>query len=107
MSERSDPSSRAYRIHGLHCAEEDSALKKEVGPLVGGAGRLAFDLLGGKLTVTTSNGLGSQQIFDAVARAGMRAVPWNDEEPAAQAGDANKWSSRAILTAISGSGTLA
>ncbi len=46
---------RAYRftfkIHGMDCAEEVDALKREVGPLVGGGDRLAFDLLNGKMMV--------------------------------------------------------
>ena len=107
MSERSDQHARAFRIHGMHCAEEVSALKRELGPLVGGADNLAFDMLGGKLTLAANVGTASQQIIDAVARAGMRAVPWNDAESDAQAREAATWSPRTILTAISGVGTLA
>ncbi|MEX0643569.1 MAG: heavy metal translocating P-type ATPase [Pirellulales bacterium] len=107
MSEPSDQASRAFRIHGMHCAEEVSALKSELGPLVGGADKLAFDLLGGKLTIASTNGTATQQIVDAVARAGMRAAPWTDDEPAAQARDGSAWSWRGILTAVSGVGTLA
>ncbi len=107
MSERRDPSSRAFRIHGMHCAEEISALKREVGPLVGGADNLAFDMLGGKLTVAANVAAASHQIVDAVARVGMRAVPWTDAEPTAREESAWQANPRAILTAVSGMGTLA
>jgi len=38
---------RAYKVHGLDCAEEVAVLKQAIGPLVGGADRLAFDVLNG------------------------------------------------------------
>jgi Cd2+/Zn2+-exporting ATPase len=44
-------SGRAYRVRGLDCAEEVAVLKQAVGPLVGGADRLAFDVLNGRMTV--------------------------------------------------------
>jgi Zn2+/Cd2+-exporting ATPase len=106
MSETRDKTTRAFRIHGMHCAEEVSALKRELGPLVGGADNLAFDVLGGKLTLAANVGTASQQIVDAVARAGMRAVPWTDADATEHEG-AWKASSRALLTATSGIGTLA
>jgi Cd2+/Zn2+-exporting ATPase len=36
---------RAYKVRGLDCAEEVAVLKQVVGPLVGGADRLAFDVM--------------------------------------------------------------
>ena len=42
---------QVYRVRGLDCAEEVAALKRELGPLVGGDGNLGFDVLDGKLTV--------------------------------------------------------
>ena len=36
---------RAFKIHGMDCAEEVATLKCEVGPVVGGENHLAFDLL--------------------------------------------------------------
>lgn len=42
------PSGMQFRIHGMDCAEEVAVLKREVGPLVGGEERLAFDLLNGR-----------------------------------------------------------
>jgi Cd2+/Zn2+-exporting ATPase len=42
------------RVHGLDCAEEAAALRRAVGPAVGGAEHLAFDVLRGKMTVLPS-----------------------------------------------------
>lgn len=42
---------RAFKIHGMDCAEETAVLKREVGPLVGGEANLAFDLLNGKMVL--------------------------------------------------------
>jgi Cd2+/Zn2+-exporting ATPase len=42
---------RAYKVRGLDCAEEVAALKQAVGPLVGGADRLAFDVLNGRMMI--------------------------------------------------------
>lgn len=41
----------AFKVRGLDCAEEVAVLKQAVGPLVGGADRLAFDILNGRMTV--------------------------------------------------------
>jgi hypothetical protein len=47
----SDVRDRQFRIHGMDCAEEVAILKREVGPIVGSADRLAFDILNGKMIV--------------------------------------------------------
>jgi Cd2+/Zn2+-exporting ATPase len=107
MRERSDESSRAFLVHGMHCAEEVAALKKELGPLVGGPENLAFDILGGKLTVAAGAPADNKQIADAVSRAGMQAAPWDDATPAAKSSNAGAWSLRGILTATSGIATVA
>lgn len=39
------PQPLVFRIDGMDCAEEVTILRREIGPLVGGADRLAFDLL--------------------------------------------------------------
>ena len=43
--------SQTFRITGLDCAEEVAVLKREVGPVVGGEERLAFDVLNGRMIV--------------------------------------------------------
>ena len=98
-----------FRIHGLDCAEEVAILRRELQPLVGGAERLAFDVLRGELTVRPGlPSVTSQEITAAGARTGMRA------EPAAAAAqgkaiDLSFWRrrGRAVLTACSAALTAA
>jgi Cd2+/Zn2+-exporting ATPase len=73
---------QSYKIHGMDCADEVAALRREIGPLVGGADRITFDLLAGKMTVLAPEGpdLGPS-IVEGAARAGMRAVPWDEDRP--------------------------
>jgi Cd2+/Zn2+-exporting ATPase len=67
----------SFRIRGMDCAEEAEALRQAVGPLVGGAERLGFDVLNGKMFVTASpDGVTPDAICAAVARTGMSAEPW-------------------------------
>ncbi|MFN0018603.1 MAG: heavy metal translocating P-type ATPase [Pirellulaceae bacterium] len=84
----------------MDCAEEVAVLKREVGPVVGGEERLAFDVLSGKMTVTS--GANAEVIQEAVARTGMRADIWNENQETA--GEATFWQrrGRTILTAASG-----
>ncbi len=63
-----------FAVRGLDCAEEVAALKKAVGPLVGGAEHLAFDVLGGRMLVLRSaTEVPAEEIRRAVARTGMTA----------------------------------
>lgn len=78
-------SNRAYKVHGMDCAEEVAVLKRAVGPLVGGADRLAFDVLNGRMTVADdAENVSEQAILETVASTGMSAIRWaghpsNDE----------------------------
>ena len=68
-----------FKIAGMDCAEEVSVLKKELGPLVGGEDRLAFDVLNEIMTVTGGSvDATSEMIQAAVANTGMKAVIWRD-----------------------------
>lgn len=70
-------SGRAYKVRGLDCAEEVAVLKQAVGPLVGGADRLAFDVLNGRMTVADDAlNIADEAILKAIASTGMNAVPW-------------------------------
>jgi len=92
-----------FRIHGLDCAEEVTALRRGVGPVVGGEDRLVFDILSSKMTVHPgSNEADPEAILQAVARTGMRAELWQDSLPAETA--AGRWEAhgRTLLTAASG-----
>lgn len=65
-----------FKIHGMDCADEVSVLKREVGPLVGGQDRLAFDLIHAKMIVSEGASASPEAILTAVARTGMQAEPW-------------------------------
>ncbi len=93
-----------FRITGLDCAEEVAALKREVGPVVGGEERLAFDILNGRMTVRElPDDVPEQAIVEAVRRAGLGAEPVDGTMPIVVA-PAMFWQRRGrlVLTAASG-----
>ena len=68
---------RTYKIRGMDCAEEVAVLKQAVGPVVGGADQLAFDVLNGRMSVSVSAAnIAEAKIVKAVAATGMSATPW-------------------------------
>ncbi|MGX1101001.1 MULTISPECIES: heavy metal translocating P-type ATPase [Alphaproteobacteria] len=72
------PGQIVYRIHGMDCADEVAALKREVGPLVG-EDHLAFDLLNGRMSIDmTPDAALETRVEKAVVRAGLRAEPWTE-----------------------------
>jgi Zn2+/Cd2+-exporting ATPase len=76
------PPRRHFRVHGLDCAEEVSALRSAVGPVVGGAERIEFDLVNGRMSVAAAPAeVPDDAILAAVGRAGLRGEPWT-ERPA-------------------------
>ena len=90
----------------MDCAEEVAVLKDVVGPLVGGADHLSFDILNCKMTVAA----GAADVPDpivkaAVAKTGMQAERWKDERAYTHA-DAGR-RSRVALTIAGGFLTLA
>lgn len=89
----------------MDCAEEVAVLKDVVGPVVGGADRLSFDILNGKMTVAAGAAVDDQHVKSAVATTGMQAEPWKDERGAERGDDGRR--SRVILTVASGALTLA
>lgn len=67
---------RAFVVSGMDCAEEVGALRREVGPLVGGEDRLTFDLLGGRMIVAADAAtVPDAAIVAAAGRAGLQARP--------------------------------
>lgn len=94
----------SFKIHGMDCAEEIAALKRGLKAVVADEDRLGFDLINGKMTVTVGgDGPDEAGIISAVARTGLRAVPWN--QYVAQGTTGESWWSRngrALMTAISG-----
>ena len=79
-----DASGRSFQVSGLDCAEEVSILNKVVGPAVGGAEHLAFDVINGRMTVLDSAGeVSDDRIIRLVAGTGMSARPWDADNAAA------------------------
>lgn len=97
---------RSFRVSGLDCAEEVAILRAEVGPLVGGADNLAFDVLNGRMVVLEpGQGADADAIMAAVARTGMRAVPWaaasgHDDQDRRRTVQAGLAAASALATAI-------
>lgn len=88
----------------MDCAEEVSALKRELGPLVGGDDQLLFDIMNGKLTVLGESE--SQKIIAAVARAGMTAEIWRDGGGGPDKAVERERRMRTLLTLASGASVL-
>ncbi|MEX1206049.1 MAG: heavy metal translocating P-type ATPase [Dongiaceae bacterium] len=77
---RSFRGGRAFKVRGMDCAEEVSALRRAVGPVVGGADRLAFDVLNGRMAVAdAAREVPEAAILKAVAATGLSAVPWETQ----------------------------
>ena len=92
---------RSFRVLGLDCAEEVAILSRVVGPEVGGAEHLAFDVLNGRMTVLEgARPLGDDEITRIVGSTGMSAQPWDPE--AAEADQAAHFRRQRLFTALSG-----
>ncbi len=100
------PDGRAFKVRGLDCAEEIAALKREVGPIVGGEDNLHFDLLNARMTVAAASTASDRAICDAVARAGLQAKPWQ-AGVASDAADRRQRRIQLWLTVLSGLGVAA
>ncbi|MEW5707498.1 hypothetical protein [Pelomicrobium sp.] len=91
----------------MDCADEVQALQAAVGPVVGGADRLAFDVINWRMTVAESaSQVPDRVILEAVARTGMRAERLSPGAPPAGF-DTRRHSAQAWLTALSGIATAA
>lgn len=67
-------SGRRFAVTGLDCVEEVRILKDVLGPLVGGAEHLAFNVVRGELTVMpTAQFISDEQLISKVAETGMQA----------------------------------
>lgn len=95
-----------FKVHGLDCAAEVSALEREVGPLTGGADKLSFNLIKGEMAVLdNASAVSTDDIKKAVGRAGLAAEEWRPESEAPDSG-LNWQSLRTLFTAISGLAVL-
>ena len=97
--------SLVFTIQGLDCAEEVAALRRTVGPVVGGADNQRCDILHGTMTVFLVEGTESAEaIVQAVRKTGMHASLWQETSTVAQASpEASGWQrwGRAMLCLVS------
>ncbi|OIQ44317.1 MAG: cadmium-translocating P-type ATPase [Roseobacter sp. MedPE-SW] len=71
---------RSFRVNGLDCAEEVAILNRALGPAVGGAEHLGFDVLNGRMTLLTSaTPIEDAEVLQLVAKTGMRASLWDPQ----------------------------
>jgi len=100
---KNEPALLRFKIRGMDCAEEVTALKRELVPLCGGEERIAFDVLRGKMTIVPGDPpLTAEAIREAVARTGMEALPWSEAAPAR----ASHWEQHGRLWMCATSGLL-
>lgn len=68
-----------FKAQELDCTEEVATLRREVGPLVGGDDRLAFDVLNGRMMVIEdAEGVSAEEVREAVRR--RRYDDWEDHD---------------------------
>ena len=96
-----------FKVRGLDCAEEVSVLKREVGPVVGGEDKLAFDVLNGRMMVLRdADPVDAGDVRAAVAGTGMTAEEWRPGQERDAGADRHRrlqiW-----FTTLSGVGVLA
>ena len=92
---------RSFQVSGLDCAEEVAILNKVVGPKIGGAEHLAFDVINGRMTILDSaREVPDDEVAELVASTGMTAKPWNAEN--ASEDQAAHLAGQRLFTALSG-----
>lgn len=92
-----------FKIYGMDCPDEVVILKQEVGPIVGGEERLAFDILNARMIVAYRPAeVAPNDIMKAVAATGMRAEIWNEDAPDDEGQGFWQRHSRSLATAVSG-----
>lgn len=94
-----------FRIHGLDCAEEVSALRRSLEPVVGDLDRLSFDVLAGTMTVQGT--IAPESVLNAVKSAGLRGELVEEEPPLRVLGETHTHGTRTWLTLLSGLLTVA
>lgn len=89
-----------FKVVGLDCAEEVAILKKTLGRRKG-ISHLEFDVLNGKMIVTSDDTTEAKQIISYVKEGGMKAYLWSEREKFEKGGFWEK-QGRLITTLISG-----
>ncbi|NOZ31510.1 MAG: heavy metal translocating P-type ATPase [Alphaproteobacteria bacterium] len=104
----SGPYRYAFSVQGLDCAEEVSILRRQVGPLVGGGDRLAFDVLNGRMMVLdTAKTVSVDAVRKAVSGTGMSAVQWDPDDLEAKKAAEKHQRTQTLYTVFSGLAVLA
>ena len=94
-------SGRSFQVSGLDCAEEVAILNKVVGPRIGGAEHLAFDVINGRMTLLDSaTAVSDDEVAKLVASTGMSARPWDADNAAVD--QAAHFARQRLFTALSG-----
>jgi len=92
---------RSFQVSGLDCAEEVAILNKVVGPKIGGAEHLAFDVINGRMTILDSAmKVSDGEVAELVASTGMTAKPWDAEN--ASVDQAAHLARQRLFTSLSG-----
>ena len=74
---------RSFQVSGLDCSEEVAILNRVVGPNVGGAEHLAFDVINGRMTILdTADRISDDEVAQLVTSTGMSAKPWDADNAA-------------------------
>lgn len=95
-----------FKVHGLDCAAEITALEREVGPLAGGADKLAFNLIRGEMAVLdNASPVSASDVKKAVTRAGLAAEEQGTVSDN-QGSENSHQRYRTLFTALSGIGVL-
>jgi Cd2+/Zn2+-exporting ATPase len=90
----------AFKIDGMDCAEEISALTAELGPVYGEE-HLRFDLMNAKLIVSTDKSNVNDEVVSRVRATGMKATPWEESlKEDSDSGFSKRL--RSLLTTVSG-----
>ncbi|ODN43264.1 heavy metal translocating P-type ATPase [Piscirickettsia litoralis] len=93
-----------FKVYGLDCAEEVSALEKVLIPKVKNKNALRFDLLNGKLTIdSVDRSIQESDLIFAIGKAGLKAVAWDQYLQSSQQ-ETGFWAryGRLILATVSG-----
>lgn len=92
-----------FKVQGLDCAEEVATLRREVGPLVGGPARLAFDVLNGRMMVLeNAERVSADEVRQAVRRTGMTAVEWREDDEESKRANERHQRAQSWFTTLSG-----
>ncbi len=92
---------RSFQVSGLDCAEEVAILNRVIGPEIGGAEHLAFDVINARMTVLDgARRVSDARVMELVAETGMTARPWDAET--ASENQATHLARQKLFTALSG-----